>query len=143
MMPEPPSIAADLPARGSINSGFNPNAVATISPPAVPSNAGQSNAAHSNAPLPLRASLRPGSVVAPPDGQSNAGVVTITSEPSGAEVEINAIPAGVTPLTVQISPVGLGFTVTVVKSGFRKWTVQTFSTAQPYSLHAQLRESSR
>jgi hypothetical protein len=79
-------------------------------------------------------------MVAPPAGPSKEGVVTITSEPSGARVEINAIPAGVTPLTLQISPVGLGFTVTVTKSGFAKWTIQSFSTAQPYSLHAQLRE---
>jgi PEGA domain len=69
--------------------------------------------------------------------------VTITSEPSGARVEINAIPAGVTPVTVQISPVGLGFTITVSKSGFMKWTVQSFSTAHPYSLHAQLRVNPR
>ena len=67
--------------------------------------------------------------------------MTITSEPSGAKVEINAVPAGVTPMTLQITPVGLGFTVTVTKNGFMKWTVQSFSTAQPYSLHAQLRES--
>ena len=56
-------------------------------------------------------------------------------------MEINAIPAGVTPITLQISPVGLGFTVTVTKNGYMKWTVQSFSTAQPYSLHAQLRQN--
>jgi hypothetical protein len=67
------------------------------------------------------------------------GLVTITSDPSGAHVEINAVPAGVTPITLQINPVGLGFTVVVSKPGYAKWTVQTISTVQPYSLHAQLR----
>ena len=69
------------------------------------------------------------------------GVVSITSEPSGAEVDINSVRAGYTPLTVQISPVGLGFTVTVLKEGFVKWTLQTSATENPYSLHAQLRLS--
>jgi hypothetical protein len=84
--------------------------------------------------------LNSSAAVETPNGRPNEGVVTITSEPSGARVEINAIPAGVTPITLQISPVGLGFTVTVTKSGYMKWTVQSFSTTQPYSLHAQLRQ---
>lgn len=84
--------------------------------------------------------VNPGTTVQAPNGRSSEGVVTITSEPSGARVEINAIPAGVTPITLQITPVGLGFTVTVIKNGFMKWTVQSFSTSQPYSLHAQLRQ---
>ncbi len=132
VMPEPPNIVAELASRSpsTIDAGFNPNAVAALGPPAVQPNAGS-----------LGNRLLPGANVAPPNGQSNAGVVTITSEPSGARVEINAIPAGITPVTLQVSPVGLGFTVTVTKSGFMKWTVQTFSTAQPYSLHAQLRVS--
>ncbi len=133
LMPDPPNIAAN-PARASssITPEYNLHTGSIVAPPV------QSNAA----PL-MRASLRPGTMVAPPIGQSNEGVVTITSEPSGARVEINAIPAGVTPLTLQISPVGLGFTVTVTKSGFAKWTIQSFSTAHPYSLHAQLRELSK
>ncbi|HYL37649.1 MAG TPA: PEGA domain-containing protein [Bryobacteraceae bacterium] len=71
------------------------------------------------------------------------GMVTITSEPSGAEVQINAVPAGLTPITLQISPVGLGFTVTVSKAGYMKWSLQTFATDKPYSLHAQLKQSLR
>ena len=134
VMPEPPNIGADLPASapGSINWGFNPSALAALCPPAIQPSFG-----------PLGNGLCPGSNITPPSGQSNEGVVTITSEPSGARVEINAIPAGVTPVTVQISPVGLGFTITVSKSGFMKWTVQSFSTAHPYSLHAQLRVNPR
>lgn len=73
-----------------------------------------------------------------PDRQSQEGLVTITSEPSGANVEINAVPAGITPLTLQVKPIGLGFTVTVTRVGFMRWTVQTCSTARPYALHAQL-----
>jgi PEGA domain len=134
VMPEPPNISADLAASaaGSINWGFNPSALAALCPPAIQPSFG-----------PLGNGLCPGSNITPPSGQSNEGVVTITSEPSGARVEINAIPAGVTPVTVQISPVGLGFTITVSKSGFMKWTVQSFSTAHPYSLHAQLRVNPR
>ena len=69
-----------------------------------------------------------------------ASGVTITSEPAGARVEINGILAGYTPLTVKVTPLGLGFTVTVTKDGFTKWMAQTFSTAEPSGLHAQLRE---
>lgn len=85
---------------------------------------------------------RPAADAAPPNQASGAGVITITSEPSAASVEINGARAGVTPITLQITPVGLGFTVTVTKEGFSKWTVQSFSTAQPYVLHAQLRPRS-
>ncbi len=80
---------------------------------------------------------------APAPSPSQAGVLTVTSEPSGAEVQINSVRAGYTPLSIQISPVGLGFTVTVIKSGFLKWSLQTFATAQPYSLHAQLHQIPR
>ena len=69
--------------------------------------------------------------------------ITITSEPSGARVEINGVLAGYTPLTIKVSPLGLGFTVTVAKDGYGKWVAQTFSTAEPSSLHAQLRELPR
>lgn len=65
--------------------------------------------------------------------------MTITSEPSGAKVEIDGILAGYTPITLKVTPLGLGFTVTVTKDGFAKWMTQTFSTAEPYGLHAQLR----
>jgi hypothetical protein len=79
-----------------------------------------------------------------PDSESEsvpagAGMVTITSEPSGANVTINELPAGLTPLTLRIFPVGVGFTVTVTKSGFEKWIVQSVATAQPYSLNAHLK----
>lgn len=74
-----------------------------------------------------------------PARQSDEGLITITSDPSGANVEINSVPAGVTPLTLQVKPLGLGFTVTVSKDGFETWTVQIVSTPQPYAMHAQLR----
>jgi hypothetical protein len=122
VMPEPPNIIVEVISGARFDAGFNPNTGPAAGPPAA------------------QAKLNPGTIVASPNGRSNEGVVTITSEPSGALVEINAIPAGVTPITLQISPLGLGFTVTVTKSGFMKWTVQSFSTAQPYSLHAQLRQ---
>lgn len=123
VMPDPPYIVVQVIAGLAFDSSLlTQNAVAPPKPPAG------------------EARLNPDATVQVPNGRSNEGVVTITSEPSGAKVEINAMPAGVTPLTLQISPVGLGFTVTVTKSGFMKWTVQSFSTAQPYSLHAQLRE---
>jgi hypothetical protein len=122
VMPEPPNIVVEVIAGARFDAGFDPDAVPPPGPPAAQSK------------------LNPGTTVVAPNGRSNEGVVTITSEPSGARVEINAIPAGVTPITLQISPLGLGFTVTVTKNGFMKWTVQSFSTAQPYSLHAQLRQ---
>jgi hypothetical protein len=73
-----------------------------------------------------------------PGDQSDMGMVTITSEPSGAAVEINQVPAGATPVVLRVSPVGLGFTLTVTKDGFMKWMVQTVATAKPSSLHAKL-----
>ncbi|MGD0301186.1 MAG: PEGA domain-containing protein [Bryobacteraceae bacterium] len=125
MMPDPPNIVVEVVSGLALDPALiRPNAVTAPGPPA------SSTAAR----------LNPGAAVETPNGRPNEGVVTITSEPSGARVEINAIPAGVTPITLQISPVGLGFTVTVTKSGYMKWTVQSFSTNQPYSLHAQLRQ---
>jgi hypothetical protein len=127
VLPDPPNVVAEVVPDVRFDAGFSPNAVAAPGPPA------------NTAPTTTR--LNPGATVEQPNGRPSEGVVTITSEPSGARVEINAIPAGVTPITLQISPVGLGFTVTVTKNGFMKWTVQSFSTGQPYSLHAQLRQN--
>lgn len=123
VIPDPPNIVVEVLSSAPFDAGFAPNVGAAPGPPAAPA----------------AARLNPGATIATPNGRSNEGVVTITSEPPGARVEINAIPAGVTPITLQITPVGLGFTVTVTKNGFMKWTVQSFSTFQPYSLHAQLR----
>ncbi|HYL37651.1 MAG TPA: PEGA domain-containing protein [Bryobacteraceae bacterium] len=67
------------------------------------------------------------------------GLLTITSEPSGASVDINQTRAGSTPIALQISPVGLGFTVTVGKAGFATAIVQSVAMDKPYSLHARLR----
>jgi hypothetical protein len=125
VMPDPPNIVVEVVS----GLAFDPALLhsSAVAPPAPPAS-------------PLTARLNSSAAVETPNGRPNEGVVTITSEPSGARVEINAIPAGVTPITLQISPVGLGFTVTVTKSGYMKWTVQSFSTTQPYSLHAQLRQ---
>jgi len=109
------------PARGSIADTFVPN----ISVPNI--------SAQNMAP-------RPQAPAAPSRNAFLPGMVTITSEPSGADVQINGIPAGVTPFSVQISPVGLGFTVTVVKEGYMKWSLQTSAMDKPYALHAQLKE---
>lgn len=130
VMPDPPNLVVEVVAGVGFQPGaFHPNGSPAPAPP--PSQ-----------PVPeTSAALNPAAMLEPAGGRSREGVVTITSEPSGAKVEINAVPAGVTPLTLQITPVGLGFTVTVSKNGFMKWTVQSFSTAQPYSLHAQLREN--
>jgi hypothetical protein len=78
----------------------------------------------------------------PVPAESGSGV-TITSEPSGAKVEINGTLAGYTPITIKVTPLGLGFTVAVTKDGFAKWMAQTFSTAEPSGLHAQLRQLPR
>jgi hypothetical protein len=75
---------------------------------------------------------------ASPGKQSSPGVLDITSEPSGAKVEINSVPVGVTPLTLQVNPLGLGFTVTVTKDGFYTWMVQSVATVKPEALHARL-----
>jgi hypothetical protein len=130
VLPDPPNLVVEVVAGVGFQPGaFHPNGSPTPAPPPSQPVSGTS------------AALNPAAISEPAGGRSREGVVTITSEPSGAKVEINSVPAGVTPLTLQITPVGLGFTVTVTKNGFMKWTVQSFSTAQPYSLHAQLRES--
>ena len=131
VMPDPPNLVVEVVA----GVGFQPGAFRPNAAPAPPDQPVPGSSAA------LNPAANPAAIAEPAGGRSREGVVTITSEPSGAKVEINAVPAGVTPLTLQISPVGLGFTVTVTKNGFMKWTVQSFSTAQPYSLHAQLRES--
>ena len=128
VMPDPPNIVVEVVSGLAFDPALlHSNALAPPAPPASP----------------LTARLNSSAAIETSNGRPNEGVVTITSEPSGARVEINAIPAGVTPITLQISPVGLGFTVTVTKSGYMKWTVQSFSTTQPYSLHAQLRQLPR
>ena len=107
-------------------------------PPAIPPDirtADDSQVWNNLASAQARRSVPPGPAQAEP-----ASGVTITSEPSGAKVEINGIHAGYTPLTVKVTPLGLGFTVTITKDGFAKWMAQTFSTAEPSGLHAQLRE---
>ena len=73
-------------------------------------------------------------------GAASASRVTITSDPSTAKVEINGTIVGYTPITIKVMPVGLRFSVTVSKNGFAEWATQTYSTAQPLGLHAQLRE---
>jgi hypothetical protein len=69
-----------------------------------------------------------------------AGLLTITSEPSGATVEINNMSAGTTPVMLRMSPLGLGFTVTVSKGGFETWSIQSVATNEPAELHARLRQ---
>jgi len=131
VIPEPPPdifSAPDKSARAEHNQPVDPPAAAageSDSPPAA-------NLSSKISASPVR-----------PYNPSLPGMVTITSEPSGAEVQINSVPAGLTPVTVQISPVGLGFTVTVSKAGYATWSLQTFATEKAYSLHAQLKEASR
>ena len=127
--PEPASLPDPPPLIGRLKTpiGMVPFVLATSLPPntSAPPKAEDSNAAPMR-PLVISESL--------------PGLLSITSEPSGASVEINHVFAGTTPLAVQISPVGLGFTVTITKSGFAKWSIQSVAMDQPYSLHARLRQ---
>ena len=128
VIPAPPEIAADAPA--------DPTPAPT---PTAPLSLPFFNNAYANMPA-AGVNQNRDATPAVPQGQLPAGVLTIHAN---VDIKINAVRAGYTPLTIQISPVGLGFTVTVTKSGFMKWTLQTSATAQPYSLHAQLRPSPR
>lgn len=76
-----------------------------------------------------------------PSGWNQPGLITITSEPSGADVQIDSRPAGRTPVTIRITPVGRSFTVTVTKNGYLNWTLHTSAIDDAYSLHAQLRKT--
>ena len=124
--PTPASIAAPDGSDGV------PADAAPLNPPelAPPAAEDIANLAEKSLPDFSRESVPPG-----------AGFVTIRSEPSGATVMINDLPAGLTPLALRIFPVGVGFTVTLTKSGFEKWMIQSVATRQPSSLNAQLEKS--
>jgi hypothetical protein len=64
--------------------------------------------------------------------------LSVTSDPSGAEVEINGVLVGRTPVTIGLEPVGLSFTVIVKKMGFRHWIMQSISAPGSSTLHAEL-----
>lgn len=120
VVPDPPQIPAATNLQNPLSMFFLP--------PKTPS-APSGNIAQNTNPRPALRGIA-----------SDVGFVTITSEPGEAMVSIDSNPAGVTPVTLQFSPLGIGFTVTVHKSGYTSWTVQTVATAQPYALHAQLKQ---
>ncbi len=126
-LPDPPLLSYRIPTAPQ-------TALALVMPPPVPAYADEVSA-----PV-VAAVVVSGNRVGIPSG---AGVLTITSEPAGAFVEINDQPAGSTPVAIQVSPLGIGFTVTLTKPGFRKWTIQSLATSEPASLHAMLREIRR
>jgi len=153
--PQPPSIVPESPARTFVPPSAKaaaalaaPANIAIPEPPApgrirMPGNMLSWELANSlpiNRTAPPPADAQESFVVRQPAmADSTVGLVTIISEPSGAAVRINDTLAGTTPVSLQMSPVGLGFTVTVTKSGFAKWTIQSVATDQPSSLHVRLR----
>ena len=64
--------------------------------------------------------------------------LTITSDPSGAAVEINGVAVGPTPVTAALTA-GTNCTLTVKKDGFLPWTMHyPASTAGKFNLNANL-----
>lgn len=65
--------------------------------------------------------------------------LTVTSNPSGADVEINGIWVGKTPVTVLTGPAGYSVSVVVKKDGFESWSIQSVSAPGENSLWADLK----
>ena len=65
--------------------------------------------------------------------------LTIVSNPAGADVEVNDVAVGKTPVAVSTGPVGAVLKVRVLKAGFEPWTIQTFSAPGANVLKAELR----
>ncbi len=65
--------------------------------------------------------------------------LTITSDPSGAAVEINGVAVGSTPMTVALTP-GIACTLSLKKEGFVPWVVAHYPTsaAGKFGLNANL-----
>ncbi len=74
----------------------------------------------------------------PPPPQVTRGVISLTSKPSGAQVFLDGVEQGATPLT--ISGVSYGVhDMTVVKNGYYTFSRQvTVNSPNPYQVHAEL-----
>ncbi len=88
----------------------------------------------------------PGAIHEAPSAQSEAKPepeakleLTITSDPSGAAVEINGVVVGITPVTVALTP-GTSCTLSLKKDGFVPWVIAHYptSSAGKFSLNANL-----
>ncbi|HEY3837971.1 MAG TPA: M48 family metalloprotease [Bryobacteraceae bacterium] len=67
-----------------------------------------------------------------------ANAVTIVSDPAGADVLLNGMVIGKTPLTLPTGAVGLPFTITLQKAGFRGWTGQLVTVPGRTNLRVEL-----
>lgn len=77
------------------------------------------------------------------DLQMNEGVqlarLTVTSEPPGAEVEVNGQPVGQTPLVSFELPANTTYTITVDERGYRTWQRGVILNNGDEAVHADLR----
>lgn len=77
------------------------------------------------------------------DLQMNEGVqlarLTVTSEPPGAEVEVNGQPVGQTPLVSFELPANTTYTITVDERGYRTWRRGVILNNGDEAVHADLR----
>ncbi len=64
--------------------------------------------------------------------------VNITSEPAGADVLLNGNPIGKTPMILPTVNIGLPYTITVQRTGYRSWTGQMVAVPGKTSLRVEL-----
>ncbi len=139
------SAAVDTPSAGPVANTFGP-------PPVVPMPfvfaaktpaPGQPTSLPPDTRIMSLASAPPQPVAAetvkPKPAEAEAKIeVTITSDPSGAAVEINGVAVGTTPVTVALAP-GTNCTLSVKKDGFVPWvTHYPTAVAGKYSMNANL-----
>ncbi len=74
-----------------------------------------------------------------PAQPQNGPQLTVISNPSGADVEVNGIWVGKTPVTFFTGPPGGTLRVTVKREGFQAWSGQTLSAPGQNSLNAELK----
>jgi hypothetical protein len=68
----------------------------------------------------------------------DANFVTVISDPAGSNVLVNGRIIGKTPLDLQTGNVGMPYTITVQKSGYRDWTGQLVSVPGRTNLRVDL-----
>jgi hypothetical protein len=82
---------------------------------------------------------RPAEAAQSPEAtQAIQPTISFTSDPSGAEVELNGTVVGKTPLMVAASVTGVGYTIVIKKVGYAIWTTQTVSVPGHSAFNAAL-----
>jgi hypothetical protein len=138
------SAAVDTPSTGAVANSYGPPPVVQLpfafsaKTPATSHPAAAPLVASKPQPISQATAPMPPQPEQPPQPEAKIEV-TITSDPSGAAVEINGVAVGSTPVTAALAP-GTACTLTLKKDGFVPWVVAHYPTAAAgkFNLNANL-----